>query len=55
MKNLGFFYSFFFELLLKFSDFVKSDDFIGKFSSKYIRSFPVFIEKNYSKSIFFTE
>ena len=50
MKNIGFFCSFFFELLLKFSDFVNSDVCIGKITSKFIE-YIQFSLKKYLKFI----
>ena len=41
-----FFCSFFFKLLPKCSDFINSDDCIGKITSKSIRLKPSFILKN---------
>ena len=39
------FFAVFFEILPKFSNFINSDDFIGKITSKYIRLQPAFIKK----------
>ena len=39
---LWFFGVFFFEILPKFSDFVNSDDWIGKITSKSIKLYPDF-------------
>ena len=41
-----FFLQFFFKLLPKFSDFINSDNCIEKITSKPIRLYPVFIQKN---------
>ena len=41
---LGFF-AVFYEILPKFSDFINSDDCIGKITSKSMRLQPVFIQK----------
>ena len=38
-----FFMHFFLELLSEFSDFVNSDDYVGKITSKSIGQYPVFI------------
>ena len=46
VKNCGFFFAFFFEILPKLSDFVNSGDYIGKITSKSIRLQTVFIQKN---------
>ena len=40
---LEFFLTLFFKLVLKFSDFINSDDCIGKITSKSIRLYPVLI------------
>ena len=45
MEKIRFIFSFFFELLLKFSDFVNFDNCIGKITSKYLKLNPVFVEK----------
>ena len=44
-EKMNFFQLFFFELLPKFSDFVNSNDCIGKVTSKAIWLYPVFIKK----------
>ena len=38
---------YFFELLPKFSNFVNSNDCIGKITLEYIRLYPVFIQKRF--------
>ena len=43
IKKLGFFMQFFFKFLPKFTDFINSDDCIGKITSKSIRMNPVFL------------
>ena len=45
-ENCTFFCSFFFEILKKFSDFVNSDDCIGKITSKSIRINSDFVLKH---------
>ena len=42
MKDFKLFFAVFYQLLLKFSDFKNSDDFIGKITSKSIRLYPIF-------------
>ena len=44
-KLVSFFFVVFFKILLKFSDFVISDNCIGKIISKYIGLQPVYIQK----------
>ena len=56
MKNVKknvviFFAGFIFKLLSKLSDFINSDDWIGKITSKSVRLEPVFIRKKISKLI----
>ena len=49
------FLKFFLELLLKLSDFLNSDDSMGKITPKFIRVYPVFVKKRFkvSKNRFF--
>ena len=47
-KNYRIFFCSFFEIIPKFSDFVNSDDCIGKILSKSIRPQSVFIKKRAS-------
>ena len=47
MKNYRFFPAVFFKLPQKLSDFINSDDFIGKITSNSIRIYPVFLRKRF--------
>ena len=58
VKKLGFSFCSFFEILQKYSDFVNSNHYIGKITSKSIRLQPVFIPKKFEvnkKQIFSSE
>ena len=46
IKNVGFFFAFFFKIHPKFRDFINFDDCIRKITSKSIRLYTVFNKKN---------
>ena len=48
-KKINVFFSFFFEIFLNFSFFIKSDNCIGKMTSKSIRLQPVYIKRERSE------